>query len=120
MNRRRGLQLFFRGERQHHLRAAFSDPSPNGNELVALCAKRVDNLAATRKGLAAIAAAVVQLGTYCLCFSCLKTLSTISLAGMGLPSCRSSHPDRCAGRHQVSELLGNREVLRHFLAYSGW
>ena len=54
------LKLFFRGKGQHHLSACFPDEVRNGNELVALCAKGVDDLRQRGKGLAAIAAAVVQ------------------------------------------------------------
>src|SRR2546430_1496581 len=55
-----GFKLFFGGQRQHHLRAGFPDQVRSRNELVALFAKRVDDLRQRGKGLAAIPAAVVQ------------------------------------------------------------
>src|SRR5260370_25838399 len=55
-----GFKLFFSGKRQHHLGARLPDQVGNGNELVAIGAKSVDDLWQRGKGLAAIAAAVVQ------------------------------------------------------------
>src|SRR6267143_1070392 len=108
------FKLFFRRERQHHLRARFSDQVRNGNELVALCAKRVDNLRQRGKGLAAIAAAVVQKNN--IAFVLLPQDAVNNLfSGDGLAVLQAPviRIDALAD-NQVSELLGIGK-LRHFL-----
>src|SRR6266403_177428 len=109
-----GFKLFFRGEWQHHLRARFSDQVRNGNELVALFAKRVDDLWQRGKGLAAIAAAVVQKNN--IAFVLLPQDAVNNLfSGDGLAVLQAPviRIDALAD-NQVSELLGIGK-LRHFL-----
>src|SRR5882762_8695285 len=108
------FKLFFRGERQHHLRARFSDQVRNGNELVALCAKRVDNLRQRGKGLAAVAAAVVQKNNIAFVLLLEDAVNNFfSGDRLAVPKAPVIRIDALAD-NQVSELLGIGK-LGHFL-----
>src|SRR5467141_1234752 len=108
------FKLFFRGERQHDLRARFPDQVRSRNELVALCAKSVDDLWQRGKGLAAIAAAVVQknnIASVRLPQNAVDNLfSGDRLAVLQAPVIRID----ALADNQVPELLGIGK-LRHFL-----
>ncbi len=55
-----GFEALFRGKKRHHFGARFSNQVGNGNKLIPLLAKSVDNLRKSRNRLRAIAAAVVK------------------------------------------------------------